>query len=365
MSDVKDKLNEILLSELQQTQKLMMSGTEIDLLALSTTQQELQKIIKNGIFTDKYLDNTEIDELEDSIEKSIKTAETEEIDSVDSEVEIGEEILAIGQFIQAIRGGYVENTFLPEKMVRDIGLESGDECEIVGEPDDFYVQNIKEAENPLKTPFHTIKYCKAKLRDGKYIYFDEDLNGDSLLSWSSIPKYEISIVEAKKRNIKVGTLVDFRFDNRKDKPKLEMVWIYRDSEFEAHHIETTYKAPKKVETREKKTSSPDNAFDLKGAKIAIFSGSQFESKWREAIEENNGELLFFDTPNKMTSKKERIAAIMSKADLTLIPLDMMSHGLYYTVKDLSKQKGYATGSFYKFSSHAVFEAIRAWKEERK
>lgn len=357
---------------MQEAQKLVMSGVVIDLMSLSETQLIIQKLISTGKFVEDYVEDSseaeEMSEIEKDNAKESKTGKDKVLVANELEQVEPDEMLASGRFIQGMYGGYVEEIRIPEKMVRDIGIEHGDYCEIIGQIDKMYISKVVPAdkEDRIRNSYTTIKYCKAKSGEQGEIFFDEDYNGDSLYSWSEVKKLLLSEENREKWNVKVGSLVDLRFDNRQDKPKVELVWVYKDDELgELTKKDVTPTLNKKQGHKSKKSFSPDNAFELNGAKIAILSGSQFESKWRKAIEENGGEFLFFDTPNKMLSQKERVKSIMDKADLTLVPLDMMSHDLYDTVKHLAKQNGYSTGAFYKFSAHAIFEAIKLWKDEQK
>lgn len=248
----KQKLEDILNSEISTMQKLIAKGTEIDVPSILQTHQKIYELLTRGTFLNV---STEAPETPDTvnninnnqhqehqkvtdpkfkiIKRFTESKPTNTFKSKYDEINANPDVIDQGFFKQSIKGGYVHGRFVPEKLVRRYNLKHDDWAVIYG--NDVIFKDIQIINPPIEeftsefhktqSKLHTFKYALVETSKFGKLIIKRNLDGEKLNGISSIDVYEIDASKLDV-NVKSGDVVDIRFDKTQQYPSPRIVWVY-------------------------------------------------------------------------------------------------------------------------------------------
>lgn len=262
---IKQELEKLLHSEISEMHRLMQEGVELDIVALSQTQQKLYDLIHTGVFSSLYMP-----EAEDTDAKfnqpvprkprvkvvSMSKPESTKID-VTKQMELDDpDIVAQGFFKQSIKGGYVKDVFVPEKLTRVYNLHHDDWAVIRGNHTTFTdieviappILEYDEENHPSTSKLRVFPYAKVEEDSTGTRYIEKNLQGETLESYTGIKRMVLSDVYNSQR-LEKGQVVDLRFDHTQEVPDPRVVWVHDVSELEEKGLTPTSRPSYQIKMR--------------------------------------------------------------------------------------------------------------------
>lgn len=281
--------------------------------------QEKEEKAKISCCTDIHLVEIEEEEKEKEIDSPKETIEEENQEKY--------------LFERKIKGGILPkiNGFVPEGIVRKLGLEDGDFVYAKPtEEENKFIYALAEKRTKIpKTDRLQYNYCPVEKYDNMLVVSrslekDEEIKVNELLY--QIPLKEDDILYFK---IEEGDLIDVAFP--KNEPhRNKVLWKYETPTIDITQINgKEYKSSTK--TRET-TAEIEVTQTLEGRTFLIIGNEPSKAHYKKVIEERGGTFIWADS-NEST---ERIEALVKKADCVIFLLKTSSHGGMWKIKDLCK-----------------------------
>lgn len=229
----------------------------------------------------------------------------------------------VGGVITDLNGGYL----LPEKMVRDMGLEDGDVVKVVGEKntDDKsqYLFQIEEKSNVSNHIRVEVPFCKVEKEAGEYVV-KESLNG--IIRFDEIPfTFILQEKDITRLDITVGDIVDVAF-YRNNPSTARVTWKHnikkdiKKTEEERRLVFEDRKPKRDSESSNEKECTVSVEL-LKDRKILIIGGENRHADYNNAFNQLPFELEMM----KGTEDSKRIKAAIERSDATIVIIGEAKH----------------------------------------
>ncbi|MFC4619225.1 DUF2325 domain-containing protein [Camelliibacillus cellulosilyticus] len=327
-----------------------------------------------------------LEQLENSNERSIKeTTEPKEVASKKTSSEKPRYPVQEGYiFERKLKGGYIEaiNAYVPEKVVRQLGLDDGDQVaakplatdpahysplikagyklrarfsKLKSQPKTHYQFKLIKKGNELSTDRAEIKYCVVE-KDGDLWICHKTLSGESI-QLNDLPfSILIKETEVKEFNLSEGDIVDIAY--AKSNPSISRVVWKHFIDQESHTTPLPSSAYKeKSESQQIIKEHPD----LRGKTVTIIGSIDHLSAYREQLTAMGANFQAMDGKEG----EARIAALIKRSDFVLIIIPAVSHRGAGLAKKICKASGIPFTTIDTIGKSAVAsEAIRMARDSR-
>ena len=270
-----------------------------------------------------------------SIPKSNHLERNEETERTNETKETVKEEKESYRFERKLRGGFVPevNGYVPEGVVRYLGLEHGDQVyatpkETTNQKSNHFIYQLAEKgdgkDDPKRMQYN---FCPVVKEAGRLIVEKSSETGEFIRYDEGLYLVVLSLDEVFDFRVSEGDLIDIAFPiNRPEKAKI--IWKH-----ETTAIEETNPGPtKKME----KTASPKpsiiNEQTLMGRTILVIGNEPMKSIYRTSVEERGGEFLWADAKYSL----ERLEALVRKSDICVFLLSVSGHIGMEHIKQMCK-----------------------------
>jgi|GEM_PF-3717877 len=215
-------------------------------------------------------------------------------------------------FRRSLSGGYINDRYISEKIVRTIGIEHGDKASVTEvEEGRIYVSIIEKGPGLEPEGRVQINFCKVQVENEQHFvekYFDQD-------GYYPLPIGKVDIPEpvAKWLSIQEDDNVDIAY-NEHQPENVKIIWKhnipapqYRSS------TPLTQSINLKQLLSENEEASESN-YDLGGKTVLVMGGDTRHPDYRDAIQKANGK--FIGMPGSATAHQMKIA--VNKADVAVL-----------------------------------------------
>lgn len=138
---------------------------------------------------------------------------------------ITKDFLTSGYFHLSIKGGYINDIFIPEMVMRNAKIQHGDFCELYGEPTDLSIV-IKDRQSVLRpSKFKDIRDCVVERTPDGLLTSVKTLHGQTIKELLGID--EISILNNLPFRVTTDDLIDIRYSTLDAVPRPHVTWVYR------------------------------------------------------------------------------------------------------------------------------------------
>ena len=144
--------------------------------------------------------------------------------------------LTNGQFHLSIKGGYVDNVFIPEMLVRYYDLKHGDWCDLYGLPSKLVIQKTTAPLAPLTlrpSKFKDIKNCQIERDDSGKLVCYRTTDGTLLADLFALA--EFPSLESLPFTLAPNDVIDIRYSVYDQTPRPHVTWVYYNSEPDLNH----------------------------------------------------------------------------------------------------------------------------------
>lgn len=235
-------------------------------------------------------------------------------------------------FERKIRGGFFADLdngyFIPEKMVRDIGLEHGDKVRIVNhsmfEDTKRYRFEIVE-KGPGISPKERVEvqFCIVE-KDYGEIIVRETLQGN--IKVNEVPNpFILKANDVADLQVKPGDIIDIAYYENKPNETVRIIWKHDIEELEQPRTRNEHITKKQVPIDTTKSVKYDkyplNKDIFVNKKILLVGGISRESDYREAFEMLGTEF----TLTEGNDERARLTSMIKKADGVVVIIQEAKH----------------------------------------
>lgn len=224
-----------------------------------------------------------------------------------------------------LKGNIQENIFVPESVIRTLGLESGDivSAELqngstrYNQRFDYHV--VERATQPKKDNIHRFAYGIVKYDASiDSFYVEENIYKESLRIDEAPMRYIARSDEEESFNLTSGDIVDVSwYEGSFDKAKIN--WRYNTDEVpQSKTIEKRQLIHKRTK---KETVSATPNLTLKGKTICLIGLEPKWAKYKKLIEDHGGEILLVESKRHKVSR----SASIRKSDIVVVGISHTSH----------------------------------------
>ncbi|MEK3955762.1 MULTISPECIES: hypothetical protein [unclassified Psychrobacillus] len=227
-------------------------------------------------------------------------------------------------FERKLRGGYIPeiNGFVPEGIVRKLGLEHGDSvsAKLLKEFDDnhkFYQYELVEKgvaeENPIRQQFN---YCVVKKVAGRLAVDKSEETGKPIRSGEDFYTVLLDEQDIHEHHIQEGSLIDIAF-YKTNPQKAKVLWVHKTEVIPEANDKNT--GSKKKSMKEIEIEPLEQT--LTGRTILLIGDESNRNHYEDPIYQRGGTLLTADAKDKLI----RIEPLVKKADLVIFLLSVSGH----------------------------------------
>lgn len=286
---------------------------------------------------------TTLNEEEGEVESQINK-ESDDEPLKNEEVEIEESIKMVNsrqvyQFERKIVGGFIDelDTFVPEAVIRRLGVEHGDL---------LYAKPI-ESDDPYQRHFHfeiaqkgdriepydrvQVNHCLVKKEAGYLVVDKSEETGEYIRYDEGLYTVVLNEYDVQKHLIKEGSLVDIAYPL--GKPHLaKVIWIHKVEEVPFAETKTvTGKKKEKTEKEDKDTIEKT----LSGRTVLLIGNEPKKNLYKMAVEQRGGTFLWADAKEKLN----RLEPLVRKSNLVVFLLSVSGHTGMEHIKQMCKDYG--------------------------
>lgn len=239
-------------------------------------------------------------------------------------------------FERKIRGGWVSaiNGFVPEGIVRKLGLEHGDMVYAIPLENHPTSSNFFKYEIAVKgngkdsADRKQYNYCPVKRQAGRLVVDKSEETGEMIRFGDQEEIYTAILDENEVQEHKIteGSLIDIAFPI--DKPEMvKVLWIHPIEEFQKIQ-ETTTNLTKPQDKKEKAHFEQT----LENKTILLIGNEPKKSLYQFEVEQRGGTFLWADGKEKAI----RLEPLVKKADMVVFLLSVSAHIGMEQIKQLCK-----------------------------
>lgn len=261
-----------------------------------------------------------------------------------------------------LTGSSSNSIFVPESVVRELGLDDGDivSAEVIPGGSNlkpFYKYNLVKKGQPLKEAtrkefsFGIVDYDE----NIKQFFVERNSNKESLRINDVPNRFMISQEDARQYYIKKDDIVDVAwYDNNFTKGRV--IWKYTVTESvklkeTTHQKMLNYKA--KVRSEEVTGAIKETKEDFSGKKICLVGVEPYHSEFKEIIESRGGRIIALTSgTNKITMN-----ASIRKSDLVIVGISHTSHAASQYANERAKHYGIPFKAFSGFGKTTFLKTI--------
>lgn len=266
------------------------------------------------------------------------------------------------EFSRKLSGGFTTNDiFVPETVVRSLGLEDGDmvsaEPKIGSTPSKTIYEFKIVSKNTIPRDTGRREFNRAIVEYDeslKLFFVQTNIDGETLRVNDVPIKFYLSQKDVSDMTISTGDIVDVSwYDSNFNKGKV--YWRYRTNEFKselatAHSKMLNRKGFVSVSLPTEKEDVPQT---LLGKKICVIGAEIFHPEFKEIVESHGGVFLGYAAS---TNKTSRTAGI-KRADLVLVGIKYTSHEASQHANAKAKEYGIPFKAFSSFGKGKFLSLI--------
>lgn len=255
----------------------------------------------------------------------------EKIESQETEIKEDEKEENCYRMKRNLKGGWLDgiNVYVPERIVREYGLEEGDLVSAVQIADKYYKYQLVE-KTKIKQPTNReeLNYCILTKQNSYLVaseYWEKGLK--KMIKHDDAPHtFLINDETILKYNLTEGSIVDIAFkkDNIND---FKVIWKH-----DIDSIPHTKPLPSSFYKEKPDKEEPIQTNELSGKKVLLLGG-QRTLEFVRAIENIGGELTHADD----STSSKRLESMVKNCDVLVIMIYHIGHIKAEKAKELAKK----------------------------
>lgn len=333
---------EIILANIKEELKCRIEG-----LTFENVQNEKAEIDKHF---NLLLAASEVTFLTTSPDTSKEETKTETILPIEREETIlsGSKVGKVYEFKRHIRGGVILDLdggyFVPERMVRDMGVNHGDKVKITHEiPDEEkmkYRFEVVEKVNKIVPNRTELKYCRVENDPYIGFYIEKSQDGPIRLD-EALFRFIIREDDVTKFNLAEGDIVDAAYSNIDPTKTFRLLYKYKLEEeevastVESRKLASADRFQKKAVTDQTEKDFPFDEALFKGKRVLIIGAGHRKHDFKDIFERIGAEFVALTGDESRTT----IESSIQWADVVGINYGENSHYASTTTVDLCKKHG--------------------------